>query len=186
MSKSKRNKSKPAKKRRTKARRSSSVSRAYQSSLRGGNYGPAIATKAARDAERALGAAFGASMAAGFSKKKHTLSKAEKTARKRVRAAIASVAGKAARLKGKKRSKVAPKKKRRTSSAAPASKKRASKKRVPTVTANSVIAAAEKKALRRWVCEGARRSGCGAGGSRVITAKGSFVRLRPPRFMTSG
>jgi hypothetical protein len=132
-------------------------------------------------------------------KPKSKLSKAEKKARGRVLAAHRASAARAARLPGKKRkakkktraakrSKVAPRKKTASRSAsapraAKPSKKPASKKGVKTMTADAVIKAAASGALKRWVCEGVRRSGCGAKGTRVVTAKGSFQRIRPPRFM---
>lgn len=126
------------------------------------------------------------------------LSKTERAARGRVLSAHRASAARAARLPGKtKRSKKSPAKKttaRRTATrrAAPSAARpaaRRSSKKVRTVTADAVIRAAADTAMKKWLCEGARRSGCGAGGSRVISGKGSFKRLRPARpsrFMTSG
>lgn len=181
------------------------VAAAYRTSVKGGNYGAAIAAKQAQAAERAMGAAFGAAMAAaprkseaeygrawgaakggkfgsGFGKRaKHALSSAEKKARAAVKAAITNVA-RAARLPGKGKGKV---KGKRAAAAAPASRRRTSK--VPTVTAQQVLKQAESKALKRWACEGARRSGCGAGGSRVVNhPRGGLVRIRPPRVLSAG
>lgn len=193
------------------SKKNKKVAKAYGSNLRGGSYGSAIAKKAALAAERALGQAFGAAMArpgaeralgqafgaamSGAGKKaenmrspRRKLSRAEKAARARVKGLYAKM-GRAARLPGgKKRSKVGKKKAtRRTAAPVQARQaRRAGKKKVATVTADSVIKAAAQKAMQRWLCEGARRSGCGAGGSRVVTGKGSFKRIRPPRFMTGG
>lgn len=157
-----------------------SVAAAMRAANRGGQYGSAIATKAMIEE---LGA-----MTRGMYKKpaRHKLTKEEKKARARVLAAHRASAAGAARLgRRKKRSKVAPRKKAASRAAAPAPQRRTSKK-VRTVTADQAIKEAAQRSLRRWLCEGPRRSGCGAGGSRVITGKGSFKRLRPPRFMTAG
>lgn len=179
-------------KKRSKKKKSSwkvpNVGAAMRAANARGGYGSAISTKALIES---LGKA---TLAMHGKKPKRKLSKAEKKARKRVlgaRAAYASAAARAARLgkkKRSKRSKVAKKKTTRRASPAPAARRASAprRKKVPTVTASSVINQAAKAALKRWLCEGARRSGCGAGGSRVITGKGSFVRIRPPRFMTSG
>lgn len=159
-----------------------SVAAAMRAANRGGQYGAAIATKAMIEE---LGA-----MTRGMYKKpaRHKLTKEEKKARSRVLAAHRASAAGAARLgRRKKPSKVAPRKKTSSRPAAPPqSQRRTSKKKVRTVTADAVIRAAEQKALRRWLCEGPRRSGCGAGGSRVITGRGSFKRIRPHRLMTAG
>lgn len=149
--------------------------------------GRAFAAAMNRPSERAIGAAFGAAMAAGFNSSgkmkspKRKLSAAEKAARKRVQSAIRSSAARAARLPGKKRRSSGKK----TRSTAPATR-RASSKKPRTVSASQVIAAAATKALKTWACQGPRRSGCGSGTARVVNAKGSFVRIRPPRVMTSG
>lgn len=192
------------------SKKNKKVAKAYSSSLRGGSYGGAIAKKAAAAAERALGQAFGAAMAkpgieralgqafgaamSGAGKKaenfkspRRRLSKAEKAARARVKGLYAKM-GRTARLSGgKKRSKVGKKKTTRRSTAPiQARQTRRPSKKVANVTAESVIKNAAQAAMKRWLCEGARRSGCGAGGSRVVTGKGSFKRIRPPRFMTGG
>lgn len=172
------------------------VAAAYRSSLGGGNYGAAIAAKAAKEMEAKIAKQMG-EMTLAMHKKSPTrkLSKAEKKARARVLSAHRASAARAARLPGKKRrkkagkrSKVAPRKKTatRTASAPRAAKKRSSKKKVRSVTADAVVKAAALAAKKRWLCEGARRSGCGAGGSRVVTGSGSFKRIRPPRFMSAG
>jgi hypothetical protein len=173
-------------------RAAKAVAAAYRSTLGGGSYGKAIAAKATKALEAQMVQQLGA-MTLGMHQKspKKKLSKAEKKARARVLRAHKSSAARAARLPGKKkrkktskRSKVAARKKTTTrrASPAPAAKKAPRRKKVATVTADAVIKAAAQKAAKRWLCEGARRSGCGAGGSRVVTGKGSFVRLRPPRF----
>lgn len=180
------------------------VAAAYKSSLKHTGYGAAIAEKASREAERKLGAAFGAAMAKsapserdlgasfgaamakGRSPRK-PLTTAEKKARARVLKAHKANASRAARLPGGKKGKKG--KTGKTAGKKPSKKpttRPTSKKNLPTVTANQVLAAASTNALKRWACEGARRSGCGAGGSRVVTATGTFKRLRPPRFMTGG
>lgn len=161
-----------------------SVAAAMRAANRGGQYGAAIATKAMIEE---LGA-MTRGMYAPTRSPRRKLTKEEKKARARVLAAHRASAAGAARLgRRKKRSKVAPRKKAAARKAAPPqSQRRTSKKKVRTVTADAVIRAAEQKALRRWLCEGPRRSGCGAGGSRVITGKGSFKRIRPHRLMTAG
>lgn len=168
------------------------VSAAYRSSLGGGNYGAAIANKALVAQLGAMTKAMHTPVSGRMKSPKRQLSKAEKAARKRVRgarAAYASAAARAARLKGGRKRSTVAKKKAASRSAAPAARRAAAprKPKVPTVTANQVVAAAAKAALRRWACEGPRRSGCGAGGSRVVNhpkGRASLVRIRPPRFMT--
>jgi hypothetical protein len=170
----------------------SAIAAAMRAANQRGQYGAAIATNA-------LVAQLGA-MTRGLAKKpRRKLTAAEKAARKRVLAAHKSSAARAARLPGKKKRRTAKKtaKKRpvsggttpRARAADHAASRRASaprRSKVPTVTANSVINGAAKAALKKWLCEGARRSGCGAGGSRVVSGKGSFVRIRPARIMTAG
>ena len=170
---------------------SAAVARAYRSTLGGGSYGAAIAAKATKALEEQMVKQLGA-MTLGMHKKtpKRKLTKAEKKARARVLKAHKSSAARAARLPGQKRQgstkkrRQGARKKTATRSTAPAAKKASRRKsKVPTVTADAVINNAAKKAMKKWLCEGARRSGCGAGGSRVVTGRGSFVRIRPPRFM---
>lgn len=158
------------------------VAAAMRAANQRGSYGASIA---AREIARQFGEATLALHRKPAKKKRASLSKAEKAARARVRAArasYASSAARAARLPGKKKR---TSKKKVARASAPAQTRRQTSK-LPTTTADKVIADAAKKQLRRWLCEGARRSGCGAGGSRVISGKGSFVRIRPPRFMTTG
>lgn len=177
----------------------SSVAAAMRAANQRGSYGSSIAAKEMARAFGAMTLAMHKKPAEKMRSPKRKLSAAEKAARKRAlaaRRAYATAAARAARLPGKKKRKAAPKKSRvaprkkvatrAVSRVAAAPKPRRASKKVPTVTAASVINNAQKAALKRWLCEGARRSGCGAGGSRVVTGKGSFVRLRPPRFMTAG
>lgn len=141
-------------------------------------------------AATAMAAQLGVLTRGMYKKPKRKLTKQEKAARKRVRkarAAYASSAARAARLPGKKkRSRVAPRKKTSTRRASAPSAKRTSKKKVRSVTANQVIANATRKALQTWLCRGPRRSGCGSGGTRVVSGSGTFKRIRPMRFMTAG
>ncbi len=157
------------------------VAAAMRAANQRGQYGSAIATKALIEQ---LGKATLAMHSGRMKSPKRKLSKTEKAARARVLAAYRASAARAARLPGKKKRRT--KKKTASRAAAPAPARRRTSKKVRTVTANQVIAAQAQAALKRWLCEGARRSGCGAGGSRVVTGKGSFVRIRPPRFMTAG
>jgi len=156
----------------------SNVAAAMRAANQRGSYGSSIAA-------REMARAFGARTLDMYAKKpKPKLSKAEKAARARVRkarSAYATNAARAARLPGKRAGK-----KVRHAATAPAAARKPKKPKVPTVTAESVINKAQKNALVRYLCEGARRSGCGGGGSRVVTGKGSFERIRPPRFMTAG
>jgi hypothetical protein len=76
----------------------------------------------------------------------------------------------------------APPKPRKPSKPKGGSKAAAAQNR--TVTADSIVKEAKQAELKRWLCEGPKRSGCGAGGTRVVSGKGSFTRLRPPKFMT--
>lgn len=172
MSKKKRT-SKKAHRRGTRA----SVASAYRSTLGGGSYGAAIAAKAARQAERALGAKFGEIMM------------------HRMHPELARVQGPRRPPPKPKRRRLRETKKGRADAASnlalitargglygpirPGKPRKPRAKKVPTVSAQAVVNQAQTAALKRWVCEGARRSGCGAGGTRVINAKGSFVRLRP-------
>ena len=177
------------------AKAAKAVANAYKASLGRGSYSgqPAIVA-ATKRIESELNAAaldaLGGVVMSRAKKPRRKLTAAEKKARARVLSAHRASAARAARLPGKRRSKKTSKRSKVTSRSAAAprtSKKttrRASKTR--TVTAAQVVAAAAQKALRRWACEGPRRSGCGAGGSRVVTAKGSFKRLRPLRVMTAG
>lgn len=174
------------------------VAAAYRSSLAlsgGGNYANSPTLRAIRAKEQAaLGALVldglgGVVMGPPRKKPRPKLTAAEKAARGRVLAAHRARAARAARLPGgkkpkkpKAKTKTAPKRTATAASAVKSAARRAGK-RVPTVTAAQAVARAQTAALKRWVCEGARRSGCGAGGSRVITATGKFKRLRPPRFM---
>lgn len=171
------------------------VAAAYRTTLGGGNYGAAIAAKQARAIESKIAADFGAMTRAMYAKTpKAKRTPAEKAARKRVLSAHKSSAARAARLPGGKRSKTAPKapKKGGAKAAVAAAARRATTPKKPkkpplkTVTADSVIKDATTKALTRWLCQGPRRSGCGAGGSRVITGQGRFIRIRPERAMTGG
>lgn len=146
----------------------------------GASFGAAMAHGMARKSEADIGRAFGAAMAAGMKKGRKTLTASEKKAIAAVKKAITSGAvAKAARLPGKR--KRAGKKRAPAAAARRASKPRS--KKPATTTAASVLATAQRKALQQWVCEGVRRSGCGAGGTRVVTRSGSFVRLRPPRLL---
>ena len=178
------------------AKAAKAVANAYKASLGRGSYSgqPAIVA-ATKRIESELNAAaldaLGGVVMSRAKKPRRKLTAAEKKARARGLSAHRASAARAARLPGKKRrTKKTSKRSKVTSRSAAAprtSKKttrRASKTR--TVTAAQVVAAAAQKALRRWACEGPRRSGCGAGGSRVVTAKGSFKRLRPLRVMTAG
>lgn len=166
-------------KKRSKAKSSSSVAAAMRSANQRGSYGSAIATKALVQQLGAMTRALGKP----GKKKRRKLTKAEKAARKRVLSAHRASAARAARLPGKKKRRPVKKAAVRTASKPAA---RRSSKRAPTVTAAQVINNATKAALKRWLCQGPRRSGCGAGGSRVVTGTGSFKRIRPMRFMTTG
>jgi hypothetical protein len=67
--------------------------------------------------------------------------------------------------------KVAPKKRRTV-------KKKTSRKGASaTVTAAQVIKMAQKGALKKWLCSGVKRTGCGSSG-RVVAGKGRFSRVR--------
>lgn len=185
------------------------IADAYRSSSGGGDYSAAIARRAESASNDAIAKQL-AAMTLGMHKKpaekmrspKRKLSKAEKAAKKRVQNAIRKSAAKSARLEPKRRKKKIGKKKSSTSkkskvvrksaasivkaAAAKTSKKRSTKK-VRTVTADAAIKQAATTALKRWLCEGPKRTGCGRGGTRVKAAsyKGpvSFTRLRPMRFM---
>lgn len=61
-------------------------------------------------------------------------------------------------------------------------KPRASKPKETVVTAEQVVKAAVDADLKRWLCQGPKRTGCGSTG-RVTSGKGTFVRLRPPKFL---
>lgn len=188
MAKKKKSKKKPA------ARRSSpSVAAAHTGMRKLGSYAEKIQNKAMIEAlgRMTLGMYAGKSPEAA-------LTPAERAVQKRVLGTLGIGAARAARLP-------------RTSTKAPA-KKPAAKKPAPkrTATVAAVKAAAAKKAppakkgarmvtaeqvvkdaatsqLKRWLCEGRVRSGCGRGGTRVITGQGKFYRLRgPSRFMSGG
>lgn len=165
----------------------SAIKTAYTSNLRGGDYSAAIARRATSSQNDAI-----ARQLAAMTKGMYG-SKAKKAAKEVVLAA----SGGAANIS------LAPKKKRssskkRTSAGRGAGAfeiyssrfggkkpKSKSKSKVKTASYASVLKNAQTTALKQWVCEGKRRSGCGAGGTRVVPFKGqaNFVRLRAPRFM---
>jgi hypothetical protein len=184
------------------AKAAKAVASAYKASLTAGNYAnspsvKAVALRMERDMnEAALDALGGVVMRRP--KKRWSLNKSEKSARKRVRAAyFGTNPARSARLGVKKKrsgKKKASKKTRGASAAVKAAARRASSPKPPkkpkkptlkNVTADGIIKAAALAATQRWLCEGKRRSGCGAGGSRVVTGKGSFVRIRPPRLISA-
>ncbi|HWO09983.1 MAG TPA: hypothetical protein VNN80_10905 [Polyangiaceae bacterium] len=161
-------------------------------------YGRAFGAALMRPSEAAIGralaaargGAFGARRAPGtagqMKSPKRKLTAAEKAARKRVKKAHSAIA-RAARLPGKKKRSG---KKRAPAAAARKATRRSSRKKVATVSAAQVIAKAATAALKTWACRGPKRTGCGAGGTRVVSVGklpvGGLRRIRPPRFMTAG
>jgi hypothetical protein len=178
------------------ARLAKRVAAAYKSSLGGGNYGAAIAKKAAEDARKAVAAAYKSSVGHGSygsairrSKKKKRRSKkkaspaqlrARKAFAERMRAGSKYNPRKASKkerklysraLRDARRVGVSPARRKKTG------KKRRSSKKGQTVTAAQVIAMAKKGALQKWLCQGRKRTGCGSTG-RVVSGRGAFRRIR--------
>jgi len=168
------------------AKAAKAVAAAYRSSLTGGSYGAAIAAKADALAAASPYGSIMASMMTPYKKPRPKLTAAEKAARKRVRAAHGSMA-RAARLPGKK--KRTTKKKTASRAAAPQARntsmpKKPKTPKLRTLSADAVIKGAASAALKKWACEGPRRSGCGSGGTRVVnhgSGKDKLIRIRPLR-----